>query len=119
MNQRQVIVTVVVVGLMSAAIWTWHESSQQRDAALATAKPSAQFQDSFHNPSAAPAVASEPAPVAPPSTRLTPPPASPEANQRAVSPQAQVEPPNVDTPEPAERKFARGGRSDNSDQSPN
>lgn len=119
MKQRQVIVAVVVVGLLSAAIWVWHQSAQQQNAELATAKPSAQLQEAFHDPST-PAGSSEPAPASASAlTQRAPTRAAPEVDQGAVSAQAHAAPANVDTPEPAERKFARGGRADNSDQSPN
>jgi hypothetical protein len=118
MNQRQVIVSVVVVGLMSAAVWAWHVSAQQEDLARVPAKSSAPLRDAFYNP-AAPAGSTALGAV----TTTTPQPAAPalaapEADKNLVSAQAQV-PPDVDTPEPAERKFAHGVRADDSNQSPN
>ena len=117
MKQRQMILAVVVVGVVAAALWTWRESSLQPEVAMAPSK-AASLQDAFHNPSAPHPVASEPAAAAPPSP---PPaaaiPAAPEIDQSAG--QAQAEPQSVDTPEPADRKFARGGRADEADQNQN
>jgi len=109
MNQRQVILTVVGVGLVSAALWAWHESSDNPDAAPAPAQVSAPTQATQLPPSSDQVAASDaavPVPAAQP--QLEPAPAAPDVSQSAVS--APVEPPNVDTPEPAQRKFARGGR---------
>jgi hypothetical protein len=113
MKQREMVLAVVVVGVVAAALWVWRENSLQPEVAMAPSK--AALQDAFHNPSAAPAAPTEPAPAAspPPATAA----AAPEVEQTAVK--AEVEPQSVDTPEPAARKFARGGRSDESEQSQN
>ena len=114
MKQRQMVLAVVVVGVVAAALWTWRESSQQPDVAMAPSK-AASLQDAFHNPAAAHVAPSEPAPTA--TTSLPPSPvaaSAPEVDQSAVK--AQAEPQSVDTPEPADRKFARGGHPDESDQ---
>jgi len=104
MNQRRIILAVVTVGLVSAAIWTWHEGSQQANATLPHAEASAPAQDAPVPPSdhgattgAAPAVPS------PPQSQ----PVSSDGDQSTAS--ANVEPPSVDEPEPAQRKFASGG----------
>jgi hypothetical protein len=112
MKQRQMVLAVVVVGVVAAALWTWRESSLQPEVAMAPSK-AASLKDAFHNPSAAPATPSEPAPAvpAPPSAPVA---AAPEVDQSAVK--AEVEPRSVDAPEPSDRKFARGGRSDEPDQ---
>ena len=109
MMQWRMILAVVIVALGAAAIWAWQEGSQHGDATLAHAVPSAPVQqpqlpapnqavvsDSSSGPASLPQV--EPAPVAS------------DGNQVTTS--APVEPPNVDTPEPAQQKFARGGRAE-------
>jgi hypothetical protein len=117
MKQRQMIMAVVVVGVVAAALWVWRENSTQPEVAMAPAKV-APMQDAFHQSSSAPAAVSESAPAAAPSPPPAPAPAAaPEVDQAAVK--AQAEPQSVDTPEPADRKFARGGRADESDQNQN
>lgn len=106
MNQRQVILTVVAVGLVSAALWAWHQSSNNPDATAAHSAaptPANPFSPSSGRVAAA-SDAAAPAPAAPPQPQAAP--AAPDVSQSTVS--APVEPPNVDTPEPAEQKFARG-----------
>lgn len=118
MKQRQMILAVVVVGVVAAALWAWRENSLQPEVAMAPSK-AASLQDAFHNPSAAPAPAapSELAPAATTSRPPAPAAAAPEVDQSTVK--AQVEPQSVDTPEPADRKFTRGGRPDESEQNQN
>jgi hypothetical protein len=117
MNQRRMILGVIAVAVASAAIWAWRESSQRGDGAIASAQAPSRIQDAFHQPSSAPAGAREPVPPVGSSQQQTAgaptqPAAAPEANQNTAS--AQLEPANVDMPEPAERKFAHGGRADES-----
>jgi cytoskeletal protein RodZ len=105
MNQRRVILAVAVVALGSGAIWVWHEGSANTDATPAPVDTPAPVQQS---PVQAPdrSVASEVAPAsAPPAEPAS---VAPEDNRSTTG--AAVEPPNVDTPEPAARKFANGGR---------
>ena len=109
MNQRQVILTVVVVGLVSAALFAWHESADDADTTPAPAQASAPTQATqppLPSDQVAASDATAPAPAAQPQAETTP--AAPDVSQSAVS--APVEPPNVDTPEPAQRKFARGAQ---------
>jgi len=105
MNQRQVVLTVVAVGLVSAALWVWHESSDNADATPAAA-PTRATQLPPPSGQAAASDAAATAPVTPPQPE--PVSAAPDVGQSAAS--TPVEPPNVDTPEPAERKFARGAQ---------
>jgi len=108
MNQRRVILAVVAVGLVAAALWYWRGSSEQ-PGAMTPAKGTASMQDAFHGPSSGPVPAE-------------PPPASGSAESLAAAPAREVAPPpvsasaeppqSVDTPEPAQRKFARGGKPD-------
>ena len=108
MNQQQVILTVVAVGLVSAALWAWHKGSNSPDAIPAHAAaptPANPFSPSSSAPVAA-SDAAAPALAAAPS-QADAAPAVPDVRQSTSAP---VEPPNVDTPEPAQRKFARGTR---------
>jgi cytoskeletal protein RodZ len=109
MNQWRVVLTVVIVALGSGALWVWHEGSQNTDATPVPAEASAPVQQS---PAPVPdqSVASD----ATPAPQSSPPaqPASVAAEDDKSTTSAAVEPPNVDTPEPAERKFASGGRSE-------
>jgi hypothetical protein len=116
MKQRQIILAVVIVGLISAAAWVRHESSQQPETAQGPAQVTA-LQDAFHQPSSTPAAASDPAPAeASASLRFVPAPtAAPEVQPPPLSAQAEPPPQSVDTPEPAQRRFARGARSDESE----
>jgi hypothetical protein len=111
MNPWRMILAVVIVALGSAAVWAWHEGSPPADATLARAESPAPVQQS---PLQAPvhAAVSEPAPApAPaPSSQAEPTPPASDGNQANTS--ASVDPPNVDTPEPAQRKFARSGHAD-------
>lgn len=110
MNQRQVILAVAAVGLGALGLWAWHMGSQPDDETPAQAAapiPASPFAPSGHSE------VSEPAPVviaSAPKTEAEDEPAAPEVDQSA--PPAYVAPPNVDTPEPAERKFARGAHSE-------
>jgi hypothetical protein len=105
------ILAVTTVAVATAAIWAWHENSQPANARMTRAEgpPSTQV------PPSTPAT-SEEVPAAPtPTASSTPAPAEPtpaptEDNQSAKA--ANVAPQSLDTPEPAERKFARGGRAD-------
>jgi hypothetical protein len=109
MNPWRMIFAVVIVVLGSAAIWAWHEGSPPADVTLARAESPAPVQQSpFQAP--AHAAVSEPAPVPTPLPQAEPASAASDGNQANTS--ASVDPPNVDTPEPAQRKFARGGHAD-------
>jgi hypothetical protein len=107
MNQQRVIVAAAIVAFGSGAIWVWHEGSQRADATPAPAEASAPLQQSSV-PVSDQSVASNAAPALPSSLPAESAPATPQDIQSTTS--AAVEPPNVDTPEPAERKFASGGR---------
>jgi cytoskeletal protein RodZ len=104
MNQWRVIVAVAIVALGSGAIWVWHEGSQNTDATPAPAQASAPVQQS-PIPVSEQSVVNNAAPWS--SSSAEPASVAPENNE---STSAAVEPTNVDTPEPAERKFASGGR---------
>jgi hypothetical protein len=108
MNQWRFIVAIAIVALSSRAIWVWHERSHDTDATPAPAEASAPVQHA-PVPVSERSVASDAA-LAPSSPPAEPISATPQDDQRTTS--AAVEPPNVDTPEPAERKFASGGRAE-------
>jgi len=110
MSQRQVILTVVAVGLVSAALWVWHQSSNSPDASAAPAAASTPA-NPFSPSSSARVAASDalaPAPTAPPQAEAAP--AAADVGQSTTVTVPPVEPPSVDTPEPAQRKFARGAQ---------
>jgi hypothetical protein len=109
MNQWRVIVAVAIVALGSGAIWVRHEGSQNAGATRTPAGASAPVQPS-PVPVSDQSVASDIAAAPPSSPPVEAASAAPQDNQSTTS--AAVEPPNVDTPEPAERKFASGGRAE-------
>jgi hypothetical protein len=106
MNQWRIILTLVIVALGAGAIWLWHEGSRNTVAAAAGASAPVQQ----------PQVAAADRAVVGDASTATPP-STPAAESASSAPEdnhsktnAAVEPPNVDTPEPAARKFANGGR---------
>jgi hypothetical protein len=109
MNQRQMIVAAVAVGLVSAALWVWHQSADNPDGtpAQAAATPANPFSPSPAQVAASSGDSATLAP-APATQRQAEPVPAPDVDQSVAS--VPVDPPNVDTPEPAERKFAQGGR---------
>ena len=109
MNQWRVILAVVIVVLGSVAFWIRHEGSQSVDATPVPAEAAAPVQQS-PVPVLDQSVASDATPAAQSSPPAQPASVPPEDNKSTTS--AATEPPNVDTPEPAERKFASGGRAD-------
>jgi hypothetical protein len=80
--------------------------------AMTPTKGTASLQDAFRGPSTGPAPM-EPAPSSGSATLVGAAPA-PEVAPAAAS--APAEPQSVDTPEPAQRKFARGRKPDESEQ---
>lgn len=111
MKQPRIILAGAILVAAAAGIWAWHENSQPAEPPLAhtdtSSFPAQPFQPSLNaNSPSSPA----PAPVAPPSPPSQPPAVTPENAEAATG--AAVEPPNVDMPEPAERKFAKGGHAD-------
>ena len=108
MMQWRMILAVLVVALGAAAIWAWQEGSQREDA-LVRAVPDTPVQQP-QLPAADQAVVSDSSPAPASSPQAEPAPVASDGNQATTS--AAVEPPNVDTPEPAQQKFARGGRAE-------
>lgn len=108
MSQWRAILLVTIVALAAAAIWTRHEVSEQGDGTLAREQPSA--------PVAQPPVSVPVIAAATESSTAVPaaPPAQPATVASDVEAPAAVDltPQSVDTPEPAQAKFARGGRPD-------
>jgi len=109
MNPWRMILAVVIVALGAVAIWTWHDGSQQADATLARAESSAPAQQ-LPLPSPDHAAVSEPAPA--PTSLPRSDPASTASDGSQANTSATVESPDIDTPEPAQLKFARGGHAD-------
>jgi hypothetical protein len=111
MNPWRMILAVVIVALGSAAIWAWREASPPAAATLVRAESPAPVQQSpFQAPAHAAVSEPAPAPAPTPSPQAEPAPAASDGNQANTN--ASVDPPNVDTPEPAQRKFARSGHAD-------
>jgi hypothetical protein len=109
MMQRRMILAVVIVALGAAATWAWQEGAQHGDSTLARAVPAAPVQPpQLPAPDQSGVSDSSPAPTSLP--QAEPAPVASDGNQTTTS--AAVEPPNVDTPEPAQQKFARGGRAE-------
>jgi cytoskeletal protein RodZ len=109
MMQWRMILAVVIVALGAAAIWAWQEGSQRGDATLAHAVPAAPVQQP-QPPAADQVVVSDSSPTPTSLPQAEPSPVASNGTQTTTS--AAVEPPNVDTPEPAQQKFARGGRAE-------
>jgi hypothetical protein len=103
------ILAVVIVALGAAAVWAWQEGSQHGDATLAHAVPVGPVQQP-QLPAPDQAVVSDSSPTPASLPQAEPAPVASDGNQFATS--APVEPSNVDTPEPAQQKFARGGRAE-------
>jgi hypothetical protein len=109
MMQWRMILAVVIVALSAAAIWAWQEGSQRGDATLAHAVPAAPVMQP-QLPGADQVVVSDSSPTPTSLPQAEPAPVASGGTQTTTS--AAVEPPNVDTPEPAQQKFARGGRAE-------
>lgn len=103
MSPRRLFVIVALVGLGAAGTWAWQHGAQQSRMKVASA-----LEQPRSPPPAPSAPVSEIAPAPTPETVKAADPAP--RNDRQVSP---VSPPptDVDTPEPAERKFSRGTHS--------
>jgi hypothetical protein len=110
MKQWRVLLGIAIVALGSAAIWAWQEGLRP-DSTLARAEPSVPAQQPpLPPPDQSTTNDPTPSPAPPSSPQAEPAPAVSDGDQ--TMPSAAVEPPSVDTPEPAERKFARGGRAE-------
>ena len=113
MNQRRVILGVIAIGLVTAALWYGRGSSDQADVTMTPTKGTTSLQDAFHGPSSAPAPQESP----PASGSVISVGSAPASEVAPPSTSAPAEPPqSVDTPEPAQKKFARGGKPDESEQ---
>jgi hypothetical protein len=113
MNQQRVILAVVTLGLVSTGVWLWQHDSTATDVTPSRPLPARPFQQVAVSGSAAVAV-TEPAltvtPVAQPEPAA--PAATTDDTQSAATPTPSAAPANVDTPEPAQRKFAHGGHAE-------
>jgi hypothetical protein len=109
MNQSRMILVVATVALVPAAIWIWHERPQLADATLVRAKPFAPVPE-LHLPAPDHGAASDLSPAPQSSPPAEPVIAASDGNQSTTS--VVVDPPSVDTPEPAERRFASVGHAE-------
>jgi hypothetical protein len=107
MRNYKLILAVAAVGVVAAVLFAWRMSAEDVDTtqpAAAQQTPASPFApSSTHVASSEPVAA--PTPAAPAATAAVEP--TPEAPVVAAP-----APVDVDTPEPAERKFAHGGRSE-------
>jgi hypothetical protein len=109
MNPWRMILAVVIVALGSVAIWTWHEGSQRADITVVRVESPAPVRQ-LPLPAPDHGAVSEPDSAPTSSPRAEPAPTASDGNQANAS--ATVESPDIDTPEPAQLKFARGGHAD-------
>jgi hypothetical protein len=109
MNRWRTILAATIVAVVAAAAWVWHEGSGEEDATVAHTLPAAPVQQPAL-PTLAQGPVSDPAPAPASEPQAAPGSTQPEVNQATAN--VPAEPPNVDTPEPAQAKFARGGRAD-------
>ena len=109
MNRWRTILAATIVAVVAAAAWVWHEGSGEGDATVAHTQPAAPVQQPAL-PTLAQGPVSDPAPAPASEPQAAPGSTQPEVNQATAN--VPAEPPNVDTPEPAQAKFARGGRAD-------
>jgi hypothetical protein len=108
MKQLRIILAVSAVILGAAAVWAWQSEPPSAEPTVARAAPSAPLQQSpFPTPTNV--VASDAATTPEPAPAAKPQEAPVVADIEPPATSSSVEPPNVDTPEPAQRKFARGG----------
>jgi cytoskeletal protein RodZ len=109
MNPWRLILSVVIVALGSAAIWAWHEGSPTTEATLVRSESPAPVQ--LSSPLARDHTAvSEPAASPTSSPQAEPARAASDGGQETTN--AAADPPSIDTPEAAQRKFARGGHAE-------
>src|ERR1700733_10769902 len=109
MNRWRTILAATIVAMVAAAAWVWHERSGEGDARVAHTQPAAPVQQPAL-PTLAQGPVRNPPPAPPSEPQAAPASAHPEVNQATTN--VAAEPANVDTPEPAQAKFARGGRAD-------
>ena len=107
MAQGRTILIVALVGLGAAGTWVWQHNAAPSEVKVASAQTAPERAAPPPAPAVTPPATTEPAP-APSATPKPPTPAAlaPDHEQGAVN----TATPDVDTPEPAERKFAHGGR---------
>jgi hypothetical protein len=110
MNQSRMILVVATVAVVSGAIWIWNGRPQLADATLVRAKPFAPVPE-LRLPAQDHVAASDLSPAPPSSRPAEPVVAASDGNQSTTS-VVVVDPPSVDAPEPAERRFASGGHAE-------
>ena len=106
MAQRLIILIVTIVALGAAGIWAWQGRSAPADATLVPTQARAPVEKPGLPTSSHPVVAESAPPVATSVPARLAPPAS---DNTQITANTKVDPPDVDTPEPAAQKFARGG----------
>ena len=118
MPQRRMILVVTIIALGAAGIWTWREGSQQpapADATLVSTQAQAPVEESRLSTSTHADATSAASSIPPPPAASTEP-SSPPPDGAPSATNTQVDPPDVDTPEPAARKFASGGQAPSAEQ---
>lgn len=109
MRQGRTILIVALVGIGAAGTWAWQHRAPSAQMKVASVSGSPE-QPPPPPPAVPPPVSSEAASSAPatpqPPTPAAPVPPDNEQGETSVN----TATPDVDTPEPAERKFARGAR---------
>jgi cytoskeletal protein RodZ len=118
MPQRRIILVVATIALGAAGIWTWQERSQQpgsADATLVSAQAQTPVVESRLPTSSHPDATGSASSIPPPRAASTEP-SSPTPDSAPSATNTQVDPPDVDTPEPAARKFASGGHAPSAEQ---
>lgn len=108
MNQQRVILGLATLAVVGSGVWAWYGNSPSPEASDAQSMNASPFRRvDAPTPQAtevAPAVTAAPEPAEP---------AAPEddSTQSAAAPES-VEPPSIDVPEPAQRKFAHGSKAE-------
>jgi cytoskeletal protein RodZ len=118
MPQRRMILVVAIIALGAAGMWTWRERSQQpalADATLVSTQAQAPVEESRLSTSTHPDATGAASSIPPPPAASTQP-SSPAPDSAPRATNTQVDPPDVDTPEPAARKFASGGHAPTAEQ---
>ena len=109
MNQQRVILGLATLAVVGAGVWAWYADSASPEATNAQLMNASPFRRVDTPPApqvteAAPAVTAVPQPEAPPAT-------DDDSTQSAAAP-VSAEPPSMDEPEPAQRKFAHGSKAE-------
>jgi hypothetical protein len=108
MNQQRMILGLATLAVVGAGVWAWYGNSPSPEAAEAQSMNASPFRrvdtPAPEATQADPAVTAAPQPAADPADED-------DSTQSAAAPQS-AEPPSVDTPEQAQRKFAHGSKAE-------